>query len=327
MKLIGGILAAIVLMTTSVFAAKIGDITDVSFKDQAIRFIQFSDQSVLFAVIGSVLLGISCGLLGAITLVKRESLLGDTLSHAILPGIAFGFLWSLSKDPLPLLIGACLSGGLGLVTLKAINNFTKLKIDAAMGLVLTGFYGLGIVLLTMIQNIPVATQSGLDKYLFGQAAALSIKDLYYLAGVAVFSVIFVTFFYKEIILILFDSYLAKVVIKRVGLIKTVLMFLLTITIVVSAKAVGVILVSAMLVIPAATASLVSNKFSGVIFIAIVIGIVSGVMGCLLSFLANSLPTGPFMVVVAFAIFAMVFLFYPKVGFISGKFRNKDQSIH
>ena len=144
---------------------------------QAARFFTFSDPSLRYALIGSILLGISCGLLGSFIVVRKMALVGDTLSHAVLPGVALGFLWNMTKDPLAILIGASIAGLLGTMAVGWITRTTRLKEDAALGMVLATFFAVGICLVTMIQRLPTGNKSGIDKFLFGQAAALSAQDV------------------------------------------------------------------------------------------------------------------------------------------------------
>ena len=152
-------------------AARIGDLTELDWKEQAVRFLSLRDTTVRNAALGAVFMGISCGLFGGYVVARRMSLFGDTLSHAVLPGVALGFLWSHTKDPLVILVGATIAGLLGTMVVAWIGKTTRVKEDSALGLVLSGFYALGICLLTVIQKMDFGNQSGIDKFLFGQAAA------------------------------------------------------------------------------------------------------------------------------------------------------------
>lgn len=310
-----------------VLAAKIGDLTHVTIQDQAIRFLQLKDPTVRIALMGSILLGVSCGLLGVFTVVRKESLLGDTLSHAVLPGICIGFLLTLSKSPWALFIGATLAGIIGIAALRGIIRLTNLKIDTAMGLILTGFYGIGICLLTTIQKLPIGTQAGLDKFLFGQAAALSLEDLYFMGTICTALLISIKLFYKELLLISFDNTFAACVTIPRKFLNAFLLFLLALTIVVSIKAVGIVLVSAILIMPTATAMLLTNKFSKVILLSVILAVAAATLGSFLSFLAHNLPTGPFIVVSAFFFFGLAFVFSPKQGLLKRWWLERRRAIH
>jgi manganese/zinc/iron transport system permease protein len=135
-------------------AARIGDVVETNLGEQAARFFALEDDSLRFALLGSVLLGISCGLLGSFIVVRKMALVGDALSHAVLPGVALGFLWNMNKDPVAIFAGATIAGLLGTLTVGWITRTTRLKEDAALGLVLASFFAVGICLVTMIQRLP-----------------------------------------------------------------------------------------------------------------------------------------------------------------------------
>src|SRR5687767_638174 len=198
-----------VLLVPAVQAARIGDIAQTSVLDQAIRFFTFQDPSVRLALMGSILLGISCGLLGSFIVVRKMALMGDALSHAVLPGVAIGFLWSMSKNPVSIFIGATIAGLLGTVVVGAIKQTTRLKEDTSLGLVLAAFFAVGICLLTMIQHQPNGNQSGIDKFLFGQAAAISENDVALMAVVTTLIVIAIVGLFKEFLVTSFDGGFAR----------------------------------------------------------------------------------------------------------------------
>ena len=169
-------LVAFLAMAFSAHAARIGELSESNMGEQALRFFTLRDPSVRYALVGSILLGITCGLLGSFIVVRKMALVGDALSHAVLPGVALGFLWNMSKDPLTIFIGATIAGLLGTATVAAIKQTTRLKEDPVLGMVLAGFFSIGICLVTMIQHLPTGNKSGVDKFLFGQAAAISAED-------------------------------------------------------------------------------------------------------------------------------------------------------
>lgn len=300
----------------AVQADRIGDLTGNRWQDQAARFIRGQDPAVRHAVTGTLLLGISCGILGSFLVVRRMALVGDAISHAVLPGVALGFLWNISKDPWAIFIGATVAGLLGTATVTAITRTTKLKEDTALGMVLASFFGVGITLVTYIQGLPTGNQSGIDSFLFGQAAAIGPDDLILMALVT-FAVVFtVGFAYKELLLVSFDPGFAHVCSLPTRWINHTFMLLLSFTIVIALQAVGVVLVSAMLITPAATAFLLTDRFHRMIFISAALGVVSGIIGAFLSFLAPNLPTGPCIVLTASSIFVTAFLFAPRMGVVT-----------
>lgn len=312
------VLGAALLLLMSVMSAQAqgaapAELPALSALDQGLRFLTFQDPAVRFAVGGAALLGISCGLLGSFLVVRRLALVGDALSHAVLPGVAAGFLWNQTKSPTAIFIGAVAAGLIGTTTVGWIQRTTRLKEDTALGLVLAGFYAAGICLVTMIQRLPTGNKSGIDKFLFGQAAAISGGDLRLIAGVTVITVILVSLLYKELLVTSFDPGFAGAAGFPVRLMHDGLMLLLAFATVSALQAVGVVLVSAMLVTPAAAAYLLTDRFHRMLVIAAVIGAATGVIGCFLSFLRVNLPTGPLMVLAASAVFAAAFLFAPRHG--------------
>ncbi|MFN0068753.1 MAG: metal ABC transporter permease [Limisphaerales bacterium] len=291
---------------------------------QLTRFLSLADPAVRAALLGAVLLGVSCGLLGSLIVVRRLALMGDALSHAVLPGVAVGFLWNQSKDPVAIFLGAAAAGLLGTMTVGWIQRTTRLKEDTALGLVLAGFFAVGICLVTMIQRLPGGAKSGLDKFFFGQAAALGAGDLWLMAGVAALALLAVTIAYKELLVTSFDPAFAQALGLPVRWLHHGVMLLLAFTVVSALQAVGVVLVSAMLITPAATAHLLTDRFPRLLALAAGTGVAAGALGCLLSFLGNRLPTGPLMVLAASTVFAGAFLFAPRHGLVPRAWRGRSR---
>ncbi len=319
-------LALALLVVSSARAAKIGDLESLDFGEQFARFFTLQDEIVRLALLGSVFLGVSCGLLGSFIVVRKLSLFGDTLSHAVLPGVAIGYLVSGYKDPVAIFVGATLAGLLGTVLVQLIKKTTHIKEDSSLGMVLAGFYGLGVVLMNRIQAMPTGTQSGLDKFLFGQVAALSSVEVWMMGGVALASILLVTVFYRQFLLGSFDVGFARGLGLPTGLFHYLLMLLLAFTVVVSLQAVGAVLVSAMLVIPAASAYLLTDRMHRMLIIASVFGVLSGSLGAFLSFFGNSLPTGPLMVLASSFVFCLCFFLSPRHGLFS-RWRKRKTRDH
>lgn len=318
------VIAALLLTASTADAARIGDLTETHVVDQALRFFSFSDASLRLALIGCILLGMNCGLLGGFIVVRRMSLVGDTLSHAVLPGIALGFLWNMTKDPMAILIGATLVGGLSMVTVSAITRTTRLKEDAAMGLVLSSFYAIGVCLIGMIQKLPTGNKSGIDKFLFGQAAALNGSDIALMAVTAGSTLLFVIFGYRGLLTLSFHRAFGESIGIPVGLLHHAMMLLTAFAVVTAMQAVGVVLVSAMLIIPPATACLLTDRMHRVLIYSATVGIGTAALGAFFSFLGNNLPTGPFMVLAGAAVFTVAFLFSPRQGWITRLWRQRSQ---
>jgi manganese/zinc/iron transport system permease protein len=306
-------------------AARISDITETSMSDQVKRFFSLRDPSVRYALLGSILLGACCSLMGSFLIVRKMALMGDALSHAVLPGVALGFLWNMEKDPVAIFIGAVLVGLLGAGTVQLIRNTTRHKEDAALGFVLASFFSVGICLFTMIQNLPGGNRSGLDKFMFGQAAAMGPGDVTLLAVVAAVTLVSILFFFKEFKITSFDAGFARSYGLPVQLFHYGLMLLLAFAIVSALQAVGVVLVSAMLVIPAAAAYLLTDRLGVMLILASIFGMCAGAAGTFMSFVGRNLPTGPFMVLAAGAVFAVALFFGPRHGLVSRWWRQHSRA--
>src|SRR5687768_8857420 len=302
-------------LAPEVQAVRIGDMSETSFSEQVIRFFTFRDPALRYALIGSILLGINCGLLGGFLVVRKMALVGDALSHAVLPGVAMGFLWNMNKDPLAIFIGATIAGLLGAVTVNLIKHTTKLKEDAALGLVLAAFFAVGMVIMSIIQELPTANKSGLNTFMFGQAAAISLRDVTLMSAVTGLSLVVILVFYKEFLVTSFDAGFARATGFPVQVFHYSLMLLLAFSVVISLQAVGVVLVSAMLITPAAAAYMLTDRMHRLLLLAAVFGVFAGACGAFFSFLRPNLPTGPFMVLGASAVFLGAFLFGPKHGVV------------
>jgi len=306
-------------------AARISELAGWDFSERAARFFSLQDPSLRYALAGSILLGICCGLMGTFLVVRKLALMGDALSHAVLPGVALGFLWSMTKNPLAIFIGAVVAGLLGAVVVQVIRSTTRHKEDAALGFVLSSFFGVGIVLFTMIQNVPGGAKSGLDKFMFGQAAALGPGDVGLLAGVTVLALLAIVLFYKEYVVTSFDEGFAQSLGLPVRFYHYSLMLLLAFAIVSALQAVGVVLVSAMLVIPAAAAFLLTDRMGWMLVLSAVFGMSAGVAGAFFSFTGRNLPTGPFMVLAAAAVFLLALLLAPRHGLLTRLWRRRSRA--
>lgn len=306
-------------------AARIGAEGGGDLAARAARFFSLQDPAVRYALAGSVLLGISCGLMGAFLVVRKLALMGDALSHAVLPGVAVGFLWSMTKNPAAIFVGAVVAGLLGAAVVQWIQGTTKHREDAALGFVLSSFFGVGIVLVTMIQNRPGSAKAGLDQFMFGQAAAMGAEDVGVLAGVTMLVLGAVIFWNKEYVVTSFDEGFARSLGMRVKLYHYSLMLLLAFAIVAALQAVGVVLVSAMLVIPAAAAYLLTDRMGAMLVLSAVFGMVAGVVGAFFSFVGRSLPTGPFMVLAAAGVFGLALFFAPRHGIATRWWRGRSRA--
>jgi len=286
-------------------------------------FLLLREFNIRVVVIGSVLLGIGSATIGCFAFLRKRSLVGDAVAHSVLPGVAIAFMITGSKDPLSLLIGAAIAGWLSMISMEAIVRNTRIREDAAIGLVLSVFFGLGIMLLTRIQQSGAAEQAGLDKFLFGQAASLVTHDVVVFGSVSVLLVLMIVLLYKEFKLTSFDRDFAQAIGLSVRLLDIILTTLLVFAVVVGIQAVGVVLMAAMLITPAASARYWTERLPVMILLAGIFGAVAGYSGAFVSYLAPRMPTGPWIVTVGTLIFVLSLLLAPKRGVLARMTRNRN----
>lgn len=280
----------------------------------------FTDYTLRTITLGTAVLGAICGMLGSFAVLRKQSLLGDAISHAALPGIALAFLITGAKDSNILLIGALVSGLIGTFWIRGMITKTHLKTDTALGLILSLFFGFGMLLLTFIQKQPNANQAGLDKYLFGQAATLVEKDVMLMVIVTGICLVILMLFWKEFKILLFDADYTKTLGFNTRFIDILITFFIVLAIVLGLQTVGVILMSAMLLAPAAAARQWTNKLSTMIVLAAIFGAFSGVFGTAISASENNLSTGPVIVLVAAVFVIFSFIFSPGRGLLFRELR-------
>lgn len=286
-----------------------------------LAFFLLPSVNVFYVLSGCVILGVSAGMIGCFAFLRKRSLLGDALSHAALPGVCVAFMLTGTKNPLIILTGAMLSCWLGALAVEFIVRYTRCKEDSALGMVLSVFFGLGILLLTRIQQSGNASQAGLDKFLFGQAASLIGRDVWVLGVAGGVTIALVLLFYKEFKVLSFDPAFAQAVGLSVRSIEILLATLIVLSVSVGLQAVGVVLMAAMLVTPAAAARYWTDRLSTMLFLAALIGGVSGALGAYISYLGPHMPTGPWMVVAVTTLFLVSFLFAPRRGVLGRYLRH------
>ncbi len=283
-------------------------------------FFSFKDPNIRYVVFGSVLLAASSAMVGCFTLLKKKALVGDAVAHSVLPGVCMAFLFSSSKNNYFLIIGAFITGWLSLLAIDYLTANTKLKKDAAIALVLSVFFGIGIVFLTYIQQSGEGAQSGLDSFIFGKAATLVGPDLLVFSVLGLVLIITIALFFKEFTLIAFDEPFAQSVgmpTRKLDLLLTTLTVLAVVT---GITAVGVVLMAAMLITPAAAARYWTDNLRIMVVLAALFGAIAGISGAYISYTAPSMPTGPWMVVVSSAIAFFSFFFAPEKGIVAKRLR-------
>ena len=285
--------------------------------DRAREFFFFQYDFVAYALGASVLVGIVCGLVGTFLVLRGFSLLGDATGHATLPGVAGAFLLTGFQHPAALLTGALVSGGLGALTVGLFSRGPRVRPDAAIGIVLSVFFGAGIVMLAYIQEVETGRQAGLEQFLFGNAAAITQGQLWVLLGIGLALCVAVAIFYRPLALMTFDEQFARSVGINTMALEIGLLGALSVAVVISIQAVGVILVAAMLIIPPSAGRFLSRTLAGVIAWAMVLGAVSGALGAFISYVFEGVATGPAMVLVAAFFFVMALFFGPRGGLVIG----------
>ena len=291
--------------------------------DDLLHFFSFSDPTVRVVTFGTVFLGLSSSVVGVFAFLQKRSLLGDAISHSILPGVALAFLFTQSKNPLILIAGALVSGWLSILAVEGITSKTKLSSDTAIALVLSSFYGLGIVFLTYIQHTGSGNQAGLDQFLLGRAASLTQRDLIIYVSLAAILLVAVLLFYKEWKLIAFNEDFAKVSGLPVKGLKFALNTITVLAIAVGIQSVGVVLMAALLITPAAAARAWTDKLSKLILIAAAVGALAGLTGSYVSYTEPNMPTGPW-IVMCLSVLALGSLFLaPKNGALGKILRQRQ----
>ena len=275
----------------------------------------FDDYTLRTVALGSAALGLTSGALGTFAVLRRQSLLGDAISHAALPGVAVAFLLTGSKAPLVLVGGAALAGFLGTLVVMGVTRTTRVKYDSALGIVLSVFFGVGLVLLTFIQRQPDASQAGLDRFLFGQAAGLLQRDLVTMAVLGGIALAVMLLVWKELKLLAFDPDYGASLGFPMRALDVLLTSLLVIAIVVGLQTVGVVLMAAMVIAPFAAARQWSDRLGVTAALAGAYGALAGVAGTVLSSETERLPTGPTIVLCATAIVVVSLLFAGRRGLV------------
>ena len=289
--------------------------------ERTIDFFSFSDPNVRYVTIGSILLICSSALVGCFTFLRKRALLGDAVAHSVLPGICLGFMIAGNKNPIVLLIGAFIAGWLSTIFIDLLTSRTRIKEDTALGLTLAVFFGLGLLLLSFIQNSGNGNQSGLDHFLFGKAALLIGKDLWTFGILAAVLIVVTMIFYKEFLLVAFDEAFAKTIGLPVKFIRFLLTTLTVLAVVIGIQAVGVILMSAMLITPAVAARFWTDRLRTMIVLALIFGAVSGVIGSYISYVGKGMPTGPWIVLAISFIALMSIFFSPYRGLVARRIKR------
>jgi manganese/zinc/iron transport system permease protein len=297
-----------------------------------------SGYNASLAVAGTGLLGVAGGVTGVFAMLRNRALISDTLAHATLPGVCVAFLvgaavlglgasgggeeaaWRLPV----LLLGATISGVLGVLAVQWLSRVGRLTEDASMAAVLSVFFGAGVVLASVLQRLPVAGQAGIDRFIYGQTASMRQLDVWVMAGAALVALVVVALLYKELRLVCFDRAFAgaqRSGPRAVALVDLVLLAVVVVVTVVGLQAVGLILIVSLLITPAAASRFWSDRLWTMLLISAVVGGLSGMIGAAISGVSEKVPAGPAIVLVATAIFFVSMFIAPKRGVLARSLRQ------
>ncbi|MDZ4136279.1 MAG: metal ABC transporter permease [Paracoccaceae bacterium] len=288
-------------------------------------FLLQSGYNATLVTLGATALGIAAGVVGAFLFLRRRSLVPDAMAHATLPGIGIGFLVmvALGGDGrnLPgLLAGAAVSALAGLWALQAMVRHTRLPQDAAIGVVLSVFYGAGVVILTLIQGLGVGRQAGLETFLLGSTAGMLRADAWLIAGGGVAALCLLVVLRRLLVLVAFDPAHAVALGINPARVDMALMGLVLGVVLLGIRVVGAILIVALLITPAVAARMWTDRAGVMALIAAGIGGASGYGGAAISAGLPGIPTGPVIVLLAFSAFVISALIAPRRGLL-GRWRG------
>jgi manganese/zinc/iron transport system permease protein len=275
----------------------------------------------VWVLVGTGLLGLVSGLLSVYTVLRRQSLLGDVMAHASLPGICVAFLLFGEKSLLLFIVAAVLSGLLAAACIEWIVRYSKLRQDAAMAIVLSVFFGLGMMLLTVIQQSPNGNQAGIDRFLFGQAASLVMSDILLLGTAGIVILLLIIWLFHVLKMVTFDPAFARSVGVRVGAMQYVLTAMVVAVVMLGLQIAGAILVAALLITPALAARFWTSRMSVMLWLSAIFGMVGGLGGTVISTLGGDWPTGPLIVLTSAGLFLLSALFAPRRGWLAQRLRH------
>ncbi|MEX1001100.1 MAG: iron chelate uptake ABC transporter family permease subunit [Crocinitomicaceae bacterium] len=295
-----------------------------------IDFITFKDPNVIYVVVGMFFINSSSALMGTFALLRKRSLIGDAVAHSLLPGLCLGFMVSGEKNISYLMMGAFFTGWLSTFAVDIIVNRSKIKQDAAIGIVLSTFFAVGVVLLTHIQNDPGGQHAGLNNFLFGQAAAINRSEVAVLGIVLLMISGAIIVFYRSFLVVSFNPDFAKSIGLPVRWIEFLMTSLTVLAIASGIQALGVILMAALIITPAAAARFWTHHLVKMLLLAVMFSVLSGTIGAYISYAKAGMPTGPWVVVILSFLMGISILMAPKKGILARlqqARRNRQKILH
>jgi ABC-type Mn2+/Zn2+ transport system permease subunit/Mn-dependent DtxR family transcriptional regulator len=271
------------------------------------------------ALIASITIGISCGLIGTYIMLRRLSLIGDALAHAVLPGVVISFIVA-GKGQITLFLGAVAAGILTSLLIGFVNRNSKIKEDTSIGIIFTGAFALGVLLVSQLKQVHI----DLSSYLFGDVLGVSTGDIILSFIIMIVILAAIILFYKQLLVTSFDPTLAMTIGISTKIVHYLLMSLLSMSIVSGLQSVGVVLLVAMLITPPAAAYLLTDSLKKILVLSAFIGVIASVVGLYLSYYYNY-ASGASIVLVAVIIFTLVFIFSPKEGILMKYLKRREAS--
>ena len=283
--------------------------------DQLLKYLTLADPNVRYVAVAILLLGGVSGAVGTFNFLRKKTLVGETVAHSMLPGVLIAFILSGVKNPLVLITGAAISGWLSIWVVDYITRHSKIKGDSALAIVLSSFFGLGIVMLTVIQRTSGKEQSGLDHYIFGNAAAMTPEDSLVFGSISLIVLAIVFWHYFSLKAVVFNQDFAQSIGINTRWIEAIISFITILSISVGIKAVGIVMMSALLIIPPTAARFWTDSLSKMLVVSGIFGAVSGWLGAFVSYSYSSMPTGPWTIVIISIIAFVSMMFAPKKGVV------------
>lgn len=264
----------------------------------------FNDYTFQIVALGTIFLGLASGILSSFVTLDKQALVGDALSHAALPGIVLVFMIIQVKNLELLLLGALVFGLLAIGLTNIIRRYSKVKFDSSLALVLSSFFGFGLVLMTVVQKTPNASQAGLNNFIFGQASTMLPRDVYIMLGTSIIVILLIILFWKELKLFIFNPEFSQAIGFNNRVISVIFSGLIVLTVIIGLESVGVILISSLLVAPGVSARQWTNKLSIMVLLSGLFGAIAGAIGTIISAVSPKMPTGA-VIVVVLSVFAFL----------------------
>ncbi|MBB79297.1 MAG: zinc ABC transporter permease [Crocinitomicaceae bacterium] len=291
----------------------------MSFWRDLIYFFSFQDANIKYVVLGTIILGFTCGIVGVIVVLSKKALIVDAISHAVLPGICIGFMFSGVKNPIYLSIGGMIAGAAAVYLVDWMSRISRIKKDASIAISLSIFFSFGVILLNIIQHSENSNQSGLTDFLFGKAATIIKSDLYIFSIIFGIVILTLTVFYQHFKILLFDKLFATTIGLSEKFVQGLISGLIIISTSIGIQTVGIVLMSALLITPASSALFWTNSFKKAILLSGLFATFSSVIGVFISFLSTDMPTGPWIIVVL-SLFSLFSAFFSKKGLVAKKIK-------